>query len=159
MTIVKYTLCLLITGISTWGVDWAWGVPLIVVTVVFHVWGLGIVRLQAFRATSYAVMRRHHRVMFVAIVGGMTLSATLLHVIEALLWSFTYRFFNVFPDQRSAMLYSLNALTSYGHENLHLDNPWQLMGAIESLNGWLLFGVSTAFLFTVIQKVSSSETN
>jgi len=51
------------------------------------------------------------------------------------------------------MLYSLNAITSYGHTNLTLEDRWQLMGATEALNGTLLFGLSTAFLFAVIQKV------
>lgn len=27
------------------------------------------------------------------------------------------------------------------------------MGSLEALNGWILFGLTTAFLFTVIQKV------
>ena len=53
------------------------------------------------------------------------------------------------------MLYSLNAITSYGHTNLSLENYWHLMGALEALNGWLLFGLSTAFLFGVIEKVWS----
>jgi hypothetical protein len=50
------------------------------------------------------------------------------------------------------MLYSLNALTSYGHENLVLEDRWRLMGAIEALNGWLLFGLTTAFMFGTIQE-------
>ena len=56
-------------------------------------------------------------------------------------------------DNKSAMLYSLNAMTSYGHENLALAGHWKLMGAIEALNGWLLFGLTTAFLFGIIEKV------
>jgi hypothetical protein len=48
------------------------------------------------------------------------------------------------PDYRSAMLYSLNAMTSYGHTNLSLEDRWQLMGALEALNGSLLFGLSIA---------------
>jgi hypothetical protein len=27
------------------------------------------------------------------------------------------------------------------------------MGSLEALNGWILFGLTTAFMFTVIQKV------
>jgi hypothetical protein len=30
---------------------------------------------------------------------------------------------------------------------------WQLMGALEALNGTLLFGLTTAFLFAVIREV------
>jgi len=52
------------------------------------------------------------------------------------------------------MLYSLNAMTSYGHTNLTLDDHWHLLGAMEALNGWLLFGLSTAFLFAVIERVA-----
>ncbi len=55
-------------------------------------------------------------------------------------------------DSKSAVLYSLSAMTSYGHANLYLEPRWQLMGALEALNGWILFGLTTAFLFTVVQK-------
>ena len=51
------------------------------------------------------------------------------------------------------MLYSLSAMTSYGHANLFLKDRWQLMGALEALNGMLLFGLTTAFLFGMIQRV------
>ena len=44
------------------------------------------------------------------------------------------------------MLYSLSAMTSYGHASLFLEDRWQLMGALEALNGALLFGLTTAFL-------------
>jgi AcrR family transcriptional regulator len=36
---------------------------------------------------------------------------------------------------------------SYGHATLFLEGQWQLMGALEALNGMLLFGLTTAFLF------------
>ncbi len=42
------------------------------------------------------------------------------------------------------MLYSLNAITTYGHSDVHLSGHWQLMGALEALNGMLLFGLTTA---------------
>jgi hypothetical protein len=51
------------------------------------------------------------------------------------------------------MLYSLSALTTYGHANIFLDTKWQMMGALEALNGMLLFGLTTAFLFAMIQRV------
>jgi hypothetical protein len=45
------------------------------------------------------------------------------------------------------MLYSMGAMTTYGHQSLFLEDRWRLLGTIEALNGWLLFGLSTAFLF------------
>jgi hypothetical protein len=40
--------------------------------------------------------------------------------------------------------------------NLVLGGHWQLMGALEALNGWLLFGLTTAFLFGMVDKVGLS---
>jgi len=94
--------------------------------------------------------------VFVIVIGLMTLLAASLPGIEATMWAVAYRFVGALPDNGSAMLYSLNALTSYGHTNLRLDDRWHLMGAIEALNGELLFGLSTAFLFAVIGKVFTS---
>jgi len=59
------------------------------------------------------------------------------------------------PDIKSAILYSLNAMTSYGHANLYLASRWQMLGALEALSGWILFGLTTAFLFSAIQKAWS----
>jgi len=55
-------------------------------------------------------------------------------------------------EMKGAILYSLNAMTSYGHANLDLAPQWRLLGALEALNGWILFGLTTAFLFTVLQR-------
>ena len=51
------------------------------------------------------------------------------------------------------MLYSLSAITSYGHAQILLDPRWQMLGALEALNGMILFGLTTAFLLTMIQKI------
>lgn len=49
------------------------------------------------------------------------------------------------------MLYSISAMTSFGHAGIYLDPYWQMMGALEALNGMMLFGLTTAFLFSVLQ--------
>jgi hypothetical protein len=90
-------------------------------------------------------------------LGVTTLLATCLHGLEAGIWALAYGFLGVLPDVRTSMLSSLNAMTSYGHTNLNLQDHWHLMGALEALNGWLLFGLTAAFLFAVIQKVWSLD--
>ena len=94
-----------------------------------------------------------YRVLFAVIIGGTALSATLLHGVEGIIWAGAYRLLGALPDNSSAILYSLNAMTSYGHENLNLERHWQLMGSLEALNGMLLFGLSTAVLFGIIEWV------
>jgi len=67
-------------------------------------------------------------------------------------WAAAYVALGARPDLASAILYSLNAMTSYGHVDIFLANHWRLMGAIEALNGMMLFGLSTAFLFAVLRE-------
>jgi len=95
--------------------------------------------------------------LFVIVTGTATFLAICLHAIEAMIWAIAYTVLGAIPSYRLAVLYSLNAMTSYGHTNLALDDHWHLMGALEALNGWLLFGLTTAFLFGVIDKVWRME--
>jgi hypothetical protein len=139
----------------SWRADWVWGLPLIVLTVVIHVLTLGFINERGIRVFSRRAGSGHHLFEFVAVMGTTTVYATTLHAIEAGFWAASYRLLGALPDFQSAMLYSLSAITSYGHEKMLLQARWQLLGAIEALNGCLLFGLTTAFLFGMIQKVWS----
>jgi hypothetical protein len=142
---------------ALWSANWAWGLPLIVATLVIHVFGLFLIGANAERFLNGVGKRNNYAIVFAAIVGGASLSATLLLGIEGIIWAAAYRLVCALPDASSAVLYSLNALTAYGHENLSLERHWELMGALEALNGTLLFGLTTAFLFGVIRRVWDSK--
>ena len=157
MVSAQFVCRLLVSRLPTWRADWAWGIPLIVLTVIIHVLGLGLIQERAIRASSRTIRRRHPTAVFLVAVGTATLLATCLHALEAGIWSAAYRLLGALPDNKSAMLYSLNAITSYGHTNISLNEHWHLLGAIEALNGWLLFGLTTAFLFAVIEKARFVE--
>jgi hypothetical protein len=130
--------------------NWAWSLPLIVATVLIHVFGLGLINQKI---TTVALRRRQHKAMFVVVIGGAALFATMLHTIEAAIWTFAYRILGALPGQGMAFLYSLGAMTTFGYKNVQLAPHWELMGALEALNGMMLFGVTTAWLFTVMQRV------
>jgi hypothetical protein len=135
-----------------WGADWAWGMPLILLTVVFHAYCLS----RIVENVSGRLDGNHALGQFLSapifIVGGTALSATILHGLEGAVWAVVYRLLGASPDLKSAVLYSLEAMTSYGHENLFLAPHWRMLGALEALSGWILFGLTTAFLFAVIQR-------
>jgi hypothetical protein len=139
-------------GVGTWTGDWAWSLPLIVLTVVIHVCGLAIIGERVVDALGESVDRRRFMLKFALVMGGTSLLATVLHGIEGAIWAAAYLFLGALPDARTAMLYSISAMTAYGHANLFLKDRWQLMGALEALNGMLLFGLTTAFLFAMIQR-------
>jgi hypothetical protein len=141
--------------VPAWGADWAWGLPLIVVTVVFHAYSLALINKQVNSRLSAMARLRHLSSISMFVIGGTALSATMLHAIEVSTWADAYRILGALPENKSAMLYSISAMTSYGQANLYLTPVWQMMGALKALNGWILFGLTTAFFFNVIQKAWS----
>jgi len=136
-----------------WGIDWAWGVPLIALNVVIHVFCLAVFTAKVERRLGRLAAGRRFAPTFAAVMGIAVTLVTGLHALEGAVWAAAYRLLDALPDSRSAMLYSLGAMTTYGHADIHLDPKWQMMGALEALNGMLLFGLTTAFLFAMIQRV------
>jgi len=136
-----------------WAADWAWSIPLIVLTVVIHVLGLGLLSQTVVRSLDRRMNRRHPTSTFILVMGVTILVVTVLHALEATIWAAAYRLLEALPDAKRAMLYSLSSMTTYGHANLYLTEHWQLMGAMEALNGIILFGLTTAVLFSMIVRV------
>ena len=140
-------------NMNTWTSDWMWSLPSIVVTVLLHTVSLGVMNGRAAAVLGNVRKYRMPRLVAMLVMGATALSATVLHGIEGMIWAGAFRLLRALPEIKSAMLYSLSAMTSYGHENFYLGPQWQMMGALEALNGLILFGLTTAFLFTIIQKV------
>ncbi len=138
--------------VPAWGADWAWGLLLILLIVIFRARGLGLIAKEINSKRSDEGRIRNLWSSPTFLIGATALSVTILHGIEGVVWALAFRLLGALPDIKSAMLYSLNAMTSYGHANLYLEPRWEMMGALEALNGWILFGLTTAFLFNVIQK-------
>jgi len=138
---------------NQWGADWAWSLPLIIVTVIIHVFGLAALHERVVGVVSHFIERRHYTAMFAAVMGIAVLLVTLLHAIEAWVWASAYWLLGAQPNLRLSVLFSLGAMTTYGGSGTDLADHWHLMGAIEALNGIILFGLTTAFLFSMIQQL------
>jgi hypothetical protein len=136
-----------------WNGNWAWSLPLILVTVIFHV--IGMVAMNEKVVQLLRSLKKTHEFLFpfALIMGAGTLFAIMLHAIEAGIWASLYWALGALPDGKSALLYSLGAMTTYGHEPFYLASHWQLMGALEALNGMILFGLTTAFLYGMIREM------
>ena len=106
------------TTLNNWGVDCAWSLPLILLTVVIHSYGLGLIDQEVTALLSGTGRLRNLSTAWVFVMGGAALSATILHGLEGSIWAGAYRLLGALPDHKSAMLYSLNAMTSYGHANV-----------------------------------------
>ena len=136
---------------EAWSNNWAWGLPLIVLTVLVHAFSLVVIRDRVVLELPMLLHARRSEFVLALLMIVTVLLLTVLHAVEATAWAGAYLILGARADFASAILYSLSAMTSYGHANVFLAKEWQLMGAIEALNGMLLFGLSTAFLFAVLR--------
>lgn len=82
-----------------------------------------------------------------------------LHTIE--IWSYAglYLLANALPDLETALYFSTASFTTVGYGDIVLAGDWRIVGAIESANGLLLFGWSTAFLTITTTQLSMLEHN
>jgi hypothetical protein len=103
---------------------------------------------------------RHHRKPFrsshvlaisIAFVGVAGLLLAALHGIEAALWAAAYRWLGALDSLTDAILYSIDSSSTRGGSGLVLEEHWRALGAIEAMDGMLLFGISTAYIFAVMQ--------
>ncbi len=140
-----------------WARSWFWGLALIGLTTAIHAFGVVLIyrvlRSSAQYAQTHERQIRHPLAFAVAIIAMVGLLLVVLHGIEAFVWAAAYLWIGAIGSERDAILYSLDSLTTRGAAGLALATEWRLMGALESADGMLLFGISTAFVFTVIQRM------
>ena len=134
---------------------WLWGLSLIVLTIAIHAtavvmlafMGAGMrVRLE----TSGLKMWKSIAIL-ICVIGVIGLLLAVLHGIECGIWAAAYLWLGALDSPMDALLYSLDSMSTRGASGLTLLRPWRMMGALEAVDGMLLFGVSTAYLFAVMQ--------
>lgn len=135
--------------------DWVWGLSLIGLTIAIHatgIVGLGLVGVRIGERLENQRLVLHHEVMYlIGIIGIGGLLLGTLHGFEATIWAAAYLWLGAFNSPADAMLYSIDSMTTRGASGLALPLRWRIVGALESADGMLLFGVSTAFMFAVMQ--------
>ncbi|MGA3002933.1 MAG: hypothetical protein ABSE20_14550, partial [Acetobacteraceae bacterium] len=62
-----------------------------------------------------------------------------------------YLWLGALGSPEAAILYSVDAMATRGASGVTLEPHWQMLGALEAANGMLLFGISTGFIFSVMQ--------
>jgi hypothetical protein len=73
-----------------------------------------------------------------------------LHIIQTSLWAVFYYVKDLFSDFETSLYFSMVSFTTLGYGDVLLPRKWRLLGVIEGFSGVLLCGVSTAFIFAVV---------
>jgi hypothetical protein len=84
-------------------------------------------------------------------IGAVAVILAALHGLEGVLWASAYWGLGALDSLTDASVYALATMTTFEIPGLTLPPRFQMLSALEAMNGVLLFGISTAFLFAVIQ--------
>jgi voltage-gated potassium channel len=82
---------------------------------------------------------------------GIVLSLFALHGVEIWLYALIYWRTGALPRLENALYFSISAYSSLGETGTVLPEGWHVVGALEAINGMLLIGWSTAFLFHILR--------
>jgi hypothetical protein len=79
--------------------------------------------------------------------------AFVAHLIEIALWAVLFVLCGEFQEFGTAYYFSAVNYSTLGYGDLLLTPSWRLLGPLEATNGALMFGVSAAMVFAVIQRL------
>ncbi len=132
------------------------GTGMVVGTVSLHFFGLAclIAILRAEFATRWregTAFQRGGTILFT--VFGLVL----LHSTEIWLYAALFLGLDLFKDLETALYFSTTSFTTLGYGDIVVNHSRRLIAAIESANGFLLIGWSTAFLVSVTAKMGLLE--
>lgn len=74
-------------------------------------------------------------------------------IIEVWTWATLYLVLGAIGTIEKAVYFSTVTFTTLGFGDVTLDEEWRLLSAFEAANGLLMFGWSTALVFTAVQWV------
>lgn len=128
------------------------GIVLAIITIAIHAAG----------TSGWIEYLRHHEKDFKKRFGEIkALSFTavallLIHITEVLLWAASYTLLvdgGQFARFEDAVYFSTVTFTGLGYGDIVLTGTWRMLSACQAMTGLLVFGWSTALLFTVVQRI------
>jgi len=125
-------------------------------TIVIH--GLALIAVLYIVSREYRL--GHAGIRFwrdLGIIATVTQLALVAHVVEIAVWAVVLSLCGEFTRFAGALYHSAMNYTSLGYGDVVMSASWKLLGPLEAANGLLLFGVSTAMIFAVIQRLVRSR--
>ena len=130
----------------------AFGIVVVLCTIMIHALALG---------ATVNLVRREQRIGHagesfgsdLAIVVVAILIAFAAHLIEIAVWAGLFVICGEFTAFGAAFDHSAVNYTTLGYGNVVMTPSWRLLGPLEAADGMLMFGVTTAMIFAVIQRL------
>ncbi|HEY6186312.1 MAG TPA: potassium channel family protein [Pyrinomonadaceae bacterium] len=125
---------------------------IVAICIVIHITGMVILAEQLIDRREWIQRQTSlmsHTLLLIAVFAVIIL----LHLSETAIWAAFYQWQRLFPDYETSLYFSLGSYTTIGYGDVVLPQRWRLLGGIEGISGVLLCGLSTAFIFVIVNAV------
>ena len=130
-------------------------VALVLVTLTLAIQSIGMVVLIEWMKAKFRNGVRHIGISeSLILVVRFTSLLVCLQILEMLLWASFYRW-KAFPTWESSFYFSLASYSTVGATDLSLDPSWRIIGALESVAGVLMCGLSAGLLFAIVHRLAA----
>ena len=127
-------------------------VAIVSVCLIVHVAGILVMAEWLLRRREY-LQRNATKRRFAALLITLFAGIMFLHLIQTALWAGFYFTQGLFSDFETSLYFSMVSFTTVGYGDVLLPRAWRLFGVLEGFSGVLLCGISTAFMFGVVNAV------
>jgi hypothetical protein len=128
---------------------------MVLLTVMIHGAGL-LLLMRLLRIELHEEASLHlptFSVRSLAFVLALVLGLFVLHGVEIWAYGVLYLGLGALPDLETAVFFSTITYSTVGYDDQGFAHSWQLVAAIEAINGVILLGWSTAFFFAIMNRL------
>jgi hypothetical protein len=104
--------------------------------------------------THWAPLERAGFWLSARILIGVAFRLVASHVLQVLCWGVFYSTEGAFADLKSSAYFSIVTYTTVGYGDLVPPERLRLVAGVEGLTGIMMCGLSTAFFFAVVSRMS-----
>jgi hypothetical protein len=129
------------------------GLGMVVLTTIIHaLFMISGNLLLEWRLHRYGPVKQ--QLLKVILVSGLTAWQFFAVIVEGFIWALLYLYnplITSLPDVETAFYFSMVTFTTLGYGDVVLTGSWRMLASLQSANGVIIFGWSTALIFYYIQ--------
>ena len=129
---------------------------LIVLTTFVHAGGT-LAALEVLRRPHFLRWGLRNSWTRVSLIASLVLMMFFAALAEVGLWAVAYRLVDAFPAFEPALYFSTVTYTTLGYGDITLDETWRLLTSFQAANGIIMFGWTTALIFTFVHRVAGHD--
>ncbi len=134
-------------GLSVLG-QIAWGGVLLILCTVVHLFVVSrVLEILGPRQAARPVRRPVRDFLWLCLA---VMAPVFSHTLQVYIWSFVLLYVGAIEGYEAAIYFGMVSYTTLGYGDITLEPGFRLLGAMSSVTGIIMFGITTAFLVNVL---------